>query len=298
MAKAVTIVIPVYADWPSLSDCLDSLIKTVDLKKHKVLIVNDCGPEVDELEKKIKAVITNKGGFEYHRNPKNLGFVKTCNRAVKELDKTDNDILLLNSDTEVTAGFLEEMTAVMASDKKIGTVTPRTNNATIATTPISAIREHGIKPAESYKIFKAIKDQLPRYDVMPTGHGFCLLIRLSLTKKYGLFDPIFGRGYGEEVDFCRRLKGHGYKSVLANRAYVFHHEARSFSLEQKRSLIVSSSKVINSRYPNYSTEVRTYIEHATSREEKILSKTGIKLGRTVWFKKYLNNPFKTKKFTK
>ena len=99
--KNITVIIPVYGDWSSLKVCLCSLKKHLP-DNHSVLLLNDCGPEADYLEEKILKSINNKKNFIYKRNDKNLGFVKTCNRAVFELDKTDNDILLLNSDTKVT----------------------------------------------------------------------------------------------------------------------------------------------------------------------------------------------------
>src|SRR3990167_7245703 len=120
-AKHVTIVVPVYADWLSLNDCINSLIEHLD-SKHKVVLVNDYGPEVDSLEKNMKRSIKSLPNFEYHRNSRNLGFVKTCNRAALQLDKTNNDILLLNSDTKVTEGFLEEMLKALYAKDKIGAI--------------------------------------------------------------------------------------------------------------------------------------------------------------------------------
>lgn len=264
--KKVTVIIPVYGDWPSLSDCISSLIECVDLARHKVLLVNDCGPEADTIESNILNVIGDRAGIEYHRNPENLGFVKNCNRAVSELDGTSNDIMLLNSDTKVTEGFLEEMIAVLYDDKKNAVVSPRSNNATIYTIPISAIQQRGIDPDRSYEMFLKHHKSLPRYHPAPTGHGFCMLIRRDLIQKYGLFDEVFGKGYGEEVDFCRRLKNHGYESVMANHAYVFHMEARSFSMETKKQLLEENNKIVRSRYPEYKQEVGDYIESANALE--------------------------------
>ena len=46
-----------------------------------------------------------------------------------------SDLLLLNSDTEVTSGFIEEMQAVIDLHEKHAVVTPRSNNATIFSVP-------------------------------------------------------------------------------------------------------------------------------------------------------------------
>jgi len=278
--RAVTIVVPVYADWPSLKDCLDSLEKFVDITKNKILLVNDCGPEVETLEKNIKAKIAGRQGWEYYRNPKNLGFVGTCNRAVLELDKSGNDILLLNSDTEVTDGFLEEMSQVLYLDSKFATVTPRTNNATLATFPVSAAPQHGIGPAESFRLFLKVKTKLPRASIVPVGHGYCMLIKRNLVDKYGFFDPVFGKGYGEEIDFCLRLRKNGYKCLLANHAYVFHLEARSFGQERKKRLIEEGHQIIWQRYPSYRQTVRDYMNEAVVAESEIIdSATGSTPGR-------------------
>ncbi len=274
--KPVTIVIPVYADWPSLKDCLEAITKTVDLAKHQVMLVNDCGPEVDELEASIKNFIKDKDGFEYHRNSKNLGFVRTCNRAVLELDKTTNDILLLNSDTKPTKGWLEELIQLLALSPKNLAVSPRSSNATIATIPLSRAVTKGVGAEASYEVYKKIKSKLPRYYVAPVAFGYCMLIRRSLINKYGLFDEkTFGQGYGEEVDFCRRLKKHGFQCIMANHAYVFHLEARSFTPERKKQIIERNYKIIWNRYPDYRQEVRAWMDEKVPFETAIEESLGI-----------------------
>ncbi len=275
--KAVTIVVPIYGDLPSLKECLDSLGNYVDTSRHVVMLVNDCGPEADKIEQYIQENIVASEGFIYYRNDKNLGFVGTCNRAVLELDDTDNDILLLNSDTKVTEGFLEEMLAVLYAEDDIGAVSPRSNNATIATVPLYAAKQKGINPTRSYKIFERIKPKMARYTIAPVAHGFCMLIRRSVIGEYGLFDPVFGKGYGEEVDFCMRIKKHGYKSALSNKSYVFHQEAKSFTLETKTKLLEENNKIIRQRYPEYGGLVSEYMKNALNRENNILKEANIPL---------------------
>lgn len=274
MSGSVTIVIPVYGDWPSLKKCISSVIKYVDTKKHTVLLANDCGPDADTIEKNILNSIKDKPGFVYHRNKKNLGFLQNCNNAVTNLEKTNNDILLLNSDTEVTEGFLEELIDVLGLSQDHGAVSPRSNNASITTVPLSTASQKGIGGERSWRIYQKIKSHLPRYYEAPVAHGFCMLIRRDIIKKYGLFDEVFGKGYGEEVDFCQRIARYGYKSLIANHAYVFHLEARSFSIETKQKLLEESNKIIWERYPNYRQSVRDYMDEKVPFETKIESMSG------------------------
>ncbi len=273
-----TIAIPVYSDWPSLKICIESAIKYID-SRNKVLVVNDSGPEADLLEKNINELIAGHKNFEYYRNSQNLGFVGTCNRVVEELDKTNNDLLILTSDTEATTEFLKEISAILDSDKKIGAVSPRSNNATLATVPLWSAHQKGIGAKESYSIYQKIKDKLPEKYIAPTAHGFCMLIRRSLISEYGLFDKAFGKGYGEEVDFCQRIRKHGYLCAIANRAYVYHSEARSFTLERKAQILEQSNKIIWQRYPNYRQEVREYMDKIISSERKIEEAVGIKASK-------------------
>ncbi len=270
--RTVTIVVPVYADWPSLSDCIESLKKFID-PKHLVMLVNDCGPEADLLEKNIKKSIKNDKRFVYFRNPENLGFVKACNRAVFELDKTNNDILLLNSDTKVTEGFLEEMLKALYAEDKIGAVSPRSNNANNCTIPLAAfVSKKDIGPEKAYMLFQKYKHKFTRIHTMPTANGFCMLIRRKLIQKYGLFDEAFGRGYGEEVDFCQRIAQHGWLSALSNWAFVYHLEAKSFSPETKAKLLEGSVKMIRERWPNFKPAITKDIEDSLLNEKKIMGK--------------------------
>lgn len=187
-SKPVTIVVPVYADWPSLEQCIQSLRNTVDTGRDRVMLVNDCGPDVEQMEQNILAAIKGAAGFSYHRNKANMGFIGTCNRAVNELDTTSNDILLLNSDTKVTEGFLDEMRGVLYGEKNIAAVSPRSNNATICTIPLSSISQKGIEAGKSFALFQKYREKFPRYNVVPTAHGFCMLIRREVITKHGLFD--------------------------------------------------------------------------------------------------------------
>ena len=190
--RNVTVVIPVYGDWKSLQVCIFSLQKYLPAG-NSVLLINDCGPEVDFIEKKIINNISDLD-YKYYRNDENLGFIKTCNRAVYELDKTKNDILLLNSDTKVTEGVLEDMIKVLYRSKDIASVSPRSNNATVFSIPFEAATDYNYPPQKSYDIYKKIRDKLPEVYETPTTHGFCMLIKRSVINKYGLFDEIYGKG--------------------------------------------------------------------------------------------------------
>lgn len=257
--RAVTVIVPIYGDLPSLMDCIESLQSTVDTAVHSVLLVNDCGPDADEIEDAVVAAIRGTTGFRYERNPKNLGFVGNCNRAVFELDRSGNDVLLLNSDTVTTPGFIEELSAVLHSSPTHGVVCARSNNATIASIP-HRLRAPAPRTIErSAAVHAALSPLLPRFSVSPVSMGFCFLVRRDLIDQYGLFDEIYAPGYGEENDFCLRINEAGYTSLIAHHAIVYHAGALSFQGEKRNALRSAHEAILVGRYPHYTASVQQYL---------------------------------------
>lgn len=258
--RAVTIVVPVYDDLPGLERCIEALLETVDFSVDRVLLANDVGPRVDVIEARILELVGDHDGFEYTRNARNLGFVGNCNRAVLELDQTGNDVLLLNSDTVPMPGFLDEMTAVLASDDVIGVVCARSDNATIASFPYARRNPSAnLAPRRTRELHGRTKYLLPRHTVSPVAMGFCFLIRREMIDRFGLFDEVFSPGYGEENDFCLRINEEGFTSVLANRALVLHTGSTSFSGDRGPSLRLEHERILLERYPFYGGAVALFL---------------------------------------
>jgi GT2 family glycosyltransferase len=259
--RGLVVVVPVYGDLPSLLDCVASLIEHVDPDRDSVLLVNDCGPDVNVIERALLQAIDGRLGFRYERNDRNLGFVGTCNRAVTELDTSDADVLLLNSDTVVTAGALDEMHEVLLAEDHHGVVCARSNNATIASMPFRQVRPADRTVERTVEVFGQISPLLPRWYVTPVAMGFCFLTRRSLIREFGLFDDEFAPGYGEENDYCLRINAHGWSSVMANRALVLHAGSKSFVGARRNTLRDAHQKKLEARYPFYGQATGTFLRH-------------------------------------
>ena len=256
----VTIVVPIYGDLPTLTSCVESLKHNVDLKRNSVLLVNDCGPDASAIEAGLLVQIKDWDSIQYARNDRNIGFIGTCNRAVMELDTTDNDILLLNSDTVTTPGFLEELSAVLHLSPLHGIVCPRSNNAVIASFPHSQRDPSTARDfARAAEVHAALSATIRRYSVSPIVHGFCMLIRREVIAKHGLFDEVFAPGYCEEYDFCMRVNEFGYSSIIANRAIVFHAGSCSFVGATRRALLSAHDRLLRHRYPFLLKAVEAYL---------------------------------------
>jgi hypothetical protein len=74
-----------------------------------------------------------------------------------------------------------------------------------------------------------------------------------------LFDASrFGRGYGEENDFCMRAASAGWRNVLAGDVFVYHEGAVSFS-EERSALTESAGKTLADLHPDYVRKVHEFV---------------------------------------
>ena len=124
--RSIDIAIPIYNAYDYTVECIKSILKHTDLNTHTLILINDKSPDEKILPMLQKFVEENKDkNIVLLDNEENLGFVKTVNKAMKY---SKNDIILLNSDTEVTKNWIEKIEKCAYSNEYIATVTPLTNN--------------------------------------------------------------------------------------------------------------------------------------------------------------------------
>lgn len=271
IANALTIIIPVYNAAEKLARCLESVFANTSLSDAcRLLIIDDAGGEA-ALEK-IYGGIRDKFASVV-RNPQNLGYTKSINRAIALCP--GRDVLLLNSDTMVTAGWIEKLRAVANSSPDIGTVTPVSNNAGEFSVPRP--NENIPPPGLGLAEMAQIVEECGRGQTfaVPTGNGFCLYIRRPLLDKIGLFDEInFPRGYGEENDFCMRALEAGFRNLVALDTYIWHAGHSSFG-ESRSSLERAGLEKLQALYPDYFNMTSIF------RTDKTLQKVRTKIGATL-----------------
>jgi glycosyltransferase involved in cell wall biosynthesis len=200
-----------------------------------------------------------------HRGESNLGFVGNVNRGFA---LSRNDVVLLNSDTEVTPGWLERMQRCLASDETLGVVSPLSNNATILSVPV--MNEDNLLPADMTPddfadlVARASRRRYPR---IPTAVGFCMLIRRQTLDRLGPFDTAFGQGYGEECDFCMRAWQAGIGVAACDDAYVHHYGEASFGVDGKMSeRRQRSQRLLDVFWPQYHRAVFAFCHTNPLRE--------------------------------
>ena len=202
-------------------------------------------------------------------NEQNMGFVKTVNKGMKY---SQNDVILLNSDTEVTKNWIEKIQKCAYSNQYIATVTPLTNNGTICSVPNFGIDNElpsGMTLEEYAKMIEETSKN--RYPELTTGNGFCMYIKRDVINELGLFDDkTFGKGYGEENDFCYRALDHGYTNVLCDNTFVYHKGTQSFKKENltatRAALIEEHMNLLRKKHPIYVQKTDNFIANNPIRD--------------------------------
>ena len=170
--KNIDIVVPVYNAYEFTEECIKSILRNTDLKKHSLILINDKSPDEKILPMLKKYQQENQDkNIVVLENEVNLGFVGTVNKGMQY---SKNDVILLNSDTEVTKNWIEKISQCAYSNKYIATVTPLTNNGTICSVPNFGIDNElpeGITLEEYAEMIEKISAN--RYPELTTGNGFC-----------------------------------------------------------------------------------------------------------------------------
>lgn len=249
-----TIVIPVYNAYAAVERCLESVVRHTPLDRVRVLVIDDgsSDPRIADLLDRYR----QQCGMTMLRNDANIGYTMTVNRGIAWAGS--DDVVLLNSDTLVTPDWLAGLRAAAYRANSIGTVTAMSDNAGAFSFPEKDrpnVRPSGRSHDDhAVAIVRAAFDCAPVE--VPTGSGFCMLIRRALIDMIGVFDhDAFPRGYGEENDFCMRALRAGWRNVVSPWAFVFHERSASFGSE-RASLVEAGVSVVTRRYPDYVERVR------------------------------------------
>lgn len=244
----IDILIPVYNGFRDLQICLQSVEKYTDLEKNRVIFVEDCSPD-ERVLPFLRQWTKDHEGTVLYENEKNYGFSHNVNIGFAH-SKT-NDVLLLNTDTIVTKGWLEKLSRCANQDEYVGSVCPLSNNATLCSVP-KFMEENKLPDGWSVDDMGDLVEScsLHRYPEIPLAVGFCMYIPRRVIETVGEFDEAtFQRGYGEEDDFCYRAQQNGFRHLLCDDTYVFHTGKASFLLSEGEALTAEHAKINMSRYP-------------------------------------------------
>ena len=156
----------------------------------------------------------------------NYGFADGYNKAFEQIDA--EYAVLLNSDVEVTAGWLIPLVEYMDAHPQVGACQPklmayhRKDEFEYAGAMGGYLDRYGY-PYCRGRIFDTIEKDLGQYDAdvpLLWATGACLVVRLPIYKEVGGLDGRFF-AHMEEIDLCwrLRLRGHEVRSVASSVVY-------------------------------------------------------------------------------
>ena len=263
----VDIIVPVYRGLEDTRCCLESVLAATCKTHWRLIVINDCSPEA-EVTDWLRTLAAKEPRIVLLENAENVGFVATVNRGMALSD--DNDVLLLNSDTEVANDWLDRLQHAAYSSPRVATVTPFSNNATIFSYPrFCEVNEmpNGIDTAGLDALFaQHLSGQTTE---VPTAMGFCMYLRRGCLQEVGLFDVAnFGRGYGEENDFCVRAHEAGWTNLHALDIFVRHAGGVSFG-NSKSERELAAMQTLRRLHPTYEPDVHAYLQRDPAKTARV-----------------------------
>lgn len=215
------IIVPIYNEIHVAKLCLESIAKYTE-SPYRVFLVDDCSDQYTA--QYLQKFAREYPYFNYLRNEQNLGFVGSVNVGMRVTP--GGDIILLNSDTIVTPGWLGKLNRCAQSDEKIGIISP-----------LSTRSSHlwiKLNPGDSIFDTAAAIEKLSNQDYpdIVTPEGWCFYIKRNVYEHLGGFDSIFGRGYCEESDYCMRAFANDYRTVCCDDTFIFHEGMVTFKGER------------------------------------------------------------------
>jgi GT2 family glycosyltransferase len=173
-------------------------------------------------------------------NSKNYGFSGGNNKGL-EMCRGDY-IVMLNNDTCPLDSWLYELVKPIIRDKKIGLVSPQTNeigNEGKFFINFSGIEDLRLKVKEYNN-----RNELGLLDVTNVAF-FCVAMSREIYEKIGPMDNMYGIGWFEDDDYCYRVKKDGYKIVINKNSFIYHKGSATMNI------IPDNKKELFDRNKNY-----------------------------------------------
>ena len=186
---------------------------------------------------------------------RNYGFTGGYNRALAQLES--DYFVLLNSDVEVTQGWLVPLVDLMESDENIAAVMPKIRSYDrreyfeYAGACGGLIDIFGF-PYCRGRILNRIERDKGQYDTPVEifwASGAAMFVRAELYKRFGGLDESYF-AHMEEIDLCWRLKNAGYKIMVEPASVVYHVGGGTLPNESPRKLYLNFRNNLSTLYKN------------------------------------------------
>lgn len=204
----------------------------------------------------------------------NYGFAEGYNKAIEQVES--EYVVLLNSDVEVTEGWLSPLLDYMTAHPEVAAVQPK----------IRAWRERDrfehAGAAGGYlswlgypycrgRRFGRVEQDHGQYDTIAEidwTTGACMCVRTSVYKECGGLDAAFF-AHQEEIDLCWRMRNKGWKLACIPQSVVYHLGGGSLSYDNPRKTFLNFRNNLlmiykNRRFPWIVLSLRFFLDYAAA----------------------------------
>lgn len=274
LSRPVTVIVPIYNGFDDVERLVQSLFYShpTPVDGLTFVFINDASPD-PRIRSLLASEVFHRPDVVCLENPQNRGFIGTVNRALELrcLNEGGTDAIIVNSDTLIFGNVFAILQDVAYRLPNVASVTPLSNNATIASLfgwPDGADLPGLLEPEVVARLVEQAGVRAPLADV-PTGIGFCMYMTKQALDLVGGFDASFGKGYCEENAWCQDAAKRGLVNVLTTEAFVYHHGSVSFGDEVKRRQIEKNLAKLHERHPRYTNDVMRHLAVDPYRAERL-----------------------------
>ncbi len=216
VAPVVSVVIPVFNQWPVTERCLYSLMLCDVDVAIEVIVVDDCSRD------RTAEALAQLPGVNVVRNGVNLGFVHGCNRGASIA--RGRYLWLLNNDTELAPNAIRAIVDRLDSDETVGIVGSK------LVYPDGRLQEAGgiiWSDATGWNYGRFDNPDRAEYNFVRDADyvsGASLCIRVDLFRSLGGLDKRYAPAYYEDTDICFAARAQGFRVVYEPTSVVTHYE--------------------------------------------------------------------------
>ena len=236
-APDVSIVIPVYGQLGYTLNCLDSLFGHASQRTAEIIVIDDVSP--DQTGEKLPAV----AGIRVHRQQVNGGFIASCNTGAAMA--RGGILVMLNNDTRVVAGWLDELAGAFALFPRAGLVGSK------LLYPDGSLQEAGgiiWRDGLAWNYGRNDDPNRPQYchaRQVDYISGASVAVPATLWNKFEGFDRHYAPAYNEDSDLCFRLRTAGYEIWLQPQSRVIHYEGKTSGTDMQAG--VKAYQLVNAK---------------------------------------------------
>lgn len=196
----------------------------------------------------------------------NYGFAEGYNQALRQID--NEYTVLLNSDVEVTPGWLDAPLAAMEADATIAAAQPKIRAQRNKEYFEYAGAAGGYMDIYGYpycrgRVLHIVEKDEGQYDTPADilwATGACLFVRTAVYKEVGGLDAGFF-AHQEEIDMCWRLRSRGYRLVCTPQSVIYHVGGATLNVESPRKTFLNFRNNLLMLYKNLPEKDLAHVMH-------------------------------------